>query len=51
MTLYSDPKKQAKLEEAISLGLIIRTKEADGVYKYQLTQKGLHQWMFERAQS
>ena len=48
MIYYDDPEKQAKLDDAIKHGLIIRKKDSDGVYVYELTQKGIFQWRAER---
>lgn len=46
--LFDDPKRQAKLEEAIARGFIIRTQDADGILRYQLTQAGQIQWLMEK---
>lgn len=48
MIYYQDPEKQKKLEEAIEMGFIIRTRHPDGVLCYELTPAGLHQWQLER---
>ena len=47
MIYYDDPEKQVKLDESIKHGLIIRKKDKDGVYIYELTHKGLFQWRSE----
>lgn len=49
MILFCDQKKQAKLEEAIQRGFIIRTQDPDGITRYQLTQAGQMQWMAEKG--
>lgn len=48
MTPYEDGEKTAKLEEAISLGFILRLQDPDGWIRYRLTDRGLQQWAFER---
>jgi len=45
---YADPAKQAKLEEAIARGFIIRTRDVDGIIRYQLTHNGQIQWIIEK---
>ncbi len=48
MILFSDPAKQAKLEEAIRRGFIARQIDNDGIVRYILTQQGGLQWLGEK---
>lgn len=47
--LYEDPARQAKLEEAIRLGFILRQTDPDGVLRYSLTNRGMCQWAIEKG--
>lgn len=49
MVLFCDEQKQRKLEDAIRNGFILRTVDTDGIMRYRLTQKGINQWMREKA--
>ncbi len=49
MILFRDPLKQAKLEEAIQRGFIVRQLGQDGIYTYALTAMGQMQWAMERG--
>jgi hypothetical protein len=44
---HHDTRKQAKLEEAIHLGYINRSTDADGVVRYELTARGMMRWIQE----
>lgn len=45
---FTDAAKQAKLEEAIRLGLIaVSRTEYDDLFIYHLTMKGAYQWSTE----
>lgn len=48
MNLFSDPKKQEKLEETIRRGFIISQIDNDGIVRYILTAQGQHQWILEK---
>lgn len=42
--------KAAKIERAIELGFIRRTRDIDGVYIYELTPLGAKKWMQEKIE-
>ena len=48
MTMYADPVKESRLEEAITLGFIIRSIDSDGVMRYALTDLGKQRWILEK---
>jgi len=48
MIRYHEPEKQEKLEEAIRRGFINRQIHPDGVVCYQLTPRGMQQWIMEK---
>ena len=49
MILFCDEAKQAKLEEAIRRGYIIRHQDRDGILRYELTTNGANQWLLEKV--
>lgn len=49
MILYSDPVKEAKLQEAIARGFIVKHIDRDGIVRYELTPHGQMQWHVERV--
>lgn len=45
---FHDPVRQAKLEDAIHRGLIIKNIHNDGVPEYKITMLGQAQWVAEK---
>lgn len=48
MIYFSDPVKEAKLQEAIARGFIAKQIDNDGIVRYVLTPHGQIMWAMER---